>query len=394
MGGVVRAVSQLCRGLATLGVDVTVYTTNGSGDGWLDIPINQLVEIGGVKVYYFHTELPRIFRYSKALKEACSKNIRSFDIVHIASFWNYPGIPTGKEVRRNNIPYVISPHGTLTSYALSHSRLKKWLYMKSIELRNLKGAAAVHFTTEVEREATAHLRFQNASFVIPNGLDFKEFEILPSRNKAHHQLGIPGGVIVLTYLGYLDYIKKLDMIILAIARIIKKFTNVRLLIAGPDYGLESSLRDLVQKLGIQRYVTFIGFVDNQKRAQLLSATDLLILLSLSENFGYSAAEAMAAGVPVLVSDQVGIAPDVEEDKAGFVVPTDVNAIAYILEEILSHPERLKERGDAAYNSARKRYDIRVVAKKMLKAYEDILTGRRSPECHWSDLKQSMEVENK
>ena len=103
-----------------------------------------------------------------------------------------------------------------------------------------------------------------------------------------------------------------------------------------------------------------------------------------ENFGYAAVEAMAAGVPVLISENVGICDAVRENGAGLVVPVNEDAIANALIEMLSNPERLKAMGKTAYELARKRYDIEVVAKLMVKAYEDVLTGRRSPECNWKE----------
>ena len=131
-------------------------------------------------------------------------------------------------------------------------------------------------------------------------------------------------------------------------------------------------------------VMFLGPVDKQGRLNLFSASDVFALVSFTENFGNAAAEAMAAGVPILVSENVGICDAVREDGAGSVVPVDEDAIAAALIEMLSNPNRLKDMGKAAYESARKRYDIKVVAKLMAKAYEDILTGRRSPELNWED----------
>ena len=383
-GGVVRAVSQLCRGLAGLGVDVTVYATNGSGDGWLDVPVNQLVSVGGVKVYYFQTELPQVFRYCRALREVCRRTIRNFDILHIASFWNYPGIPAAMEARKQGIPYVISTHGTLVAYALRKGRLKKWLYMKAVEERNLRSAAAIHYTTKLEREAMSYLRLPNPTFVVPNGLDFREFDTLPERNIARKCFGLPEDYFVMSYLGRLNKIKGLDILVQAFAKIARRFPETLLLLAGPNDGYEPALRKLVSQFGLYHQIRFVGPVNPEMRAHLLSATDLSLSLSLSEteNFCYAAVEAMAAGVPLMLSKHVGISREVEADGAGVVVSPEVEAEASTLAELLSQPARLKEMGKAARLSARKRYDIGVVARFMATAYEDILTGRRSPECKW------------
>lgn len=384
-GGVVRAISQLCRGLAELGLDVTVYTTDTSGDGRLDVPVNRPVKVGGVTVCYFRSELPGWFRYSRALREACRKTMGEFDLVHLASFWNYPGIPTGYEARTQRVPYLVSTHGTLVPYGSHWKKLKKWLYWKVVEERNIRGAAAIHYITEAERRNTAYLRLPNPSFVVPNSLDFREFDGLPSREDARNQLGFAPDDQVVGYIGRLDPSKALDVLVSAFGQVAKSFPNAYLVIAGRDYGSETLLRSLRQELGLERQVKLLGYIGLEERRQLWAAADLFTLVTHSTDvFGYAAVEAMAAGKPVLVSNELGISQEIEANGAGCVVPIAVDAIARTLEELLSHLGRLREMGRKAYAFVRGRYDIHSVAQLMATAYEDILTGRRSPECHWSD----------
>lgn len=385
-GGVVRAVSQLCRGLSSLGIEVTVYTTDCGIEGSFDIPLNQAVNVAGVRVFYFHSEKFRFFRYSKTLKQACRRTIGDFDIVDLASFWNYPGIPAGAEVRRQGVPYVISTHGTLAWYDLNRHPLRKRLYLSLVERRNLQQATAIHYTTQIEKEEIAW-RLNSPSFVVPNGLDFTEFDDLPSKNDARLQLGIPTDSIVITFLGRLHPRKALDVFIPAFAEVAKLYLHIFFLLAGQDDGHERFLRSLVNSLGLSRRVRFLGFVNSDKRKLLLSATDVLELVTwMGENFGYAAVEAMAAGVPVLMSEHVGICREVEADGAGCVVPVQKDAITAKLKDMLSNPERLKRMGKAAHASSRRRYDIKRAAKLMVTAYEDILTGGHSPELRWAEGK--------
>ena len=381
-----RSNSLLCRAIAELGHEVTVFTTNSDGRGYLDVPVNVPVDVGGVKVYYFHTNFPSFLRYSRQLKIACKKMIADFDIVHITSFWNYPAIPAVKEAVKANIPYVVSTRGTLIPGALSRKLWKKWLYLQLVDYRILKKASAIHFTTWLERESTNCLeRLRIPNFIIPNGLNFDEFNELPSKKETKKKFGLPIDNIVVSYLGRLDPRKGLDVFIKGFSKIAHIYPDVRVFIAGPDYGYKSKLEDIVSALKLQNRVTFIDFICPNERVDFLSASDVLILPAYEgENFGNAAVEAMAAGVPVLVSENVGICDAVRKDGAGMVVPVKEDAIANALNEMLSNPERLKEMGKAAYASVRKRYDIKVVAKLMAKAYEDILTGRRSRECGWED----------
>jgi glycosyltransferase involved in cell wall biosynthesis len=85
----------------------------------------------------------------------------------------------------------------------------------------------------------------------------------------------------------------------------------------------------------------------------------------------------------LLSNNVGFHQDVLADQAGLASPLTVEAVSKAMAQMFSNPEKLKAMGQNAYRSARSRYDIKIVAKRMLTAYEDILSGRRSPELFWA-----------
>lgn len=381
LGGVVRAVSQLCRGLVKLGLEVTVFTTDSGKDRRLPVPINQPVEVGGVRVIYFETNLSLRYAYSRALQEACYSKIKDFDIVHLASFWCYPALPGIAGCLRHRVPYLLSVHGTLRKDAMRQSYLKKWLYFYLIEKRNIRSAAALHYTTKMERELDAFHRFQNSSFIVPNGVEVEEFQELPDGLTARRYWGISPERRVVTFLGRLTKDKALDMLIKAAAQGLED-NNFCVLIAGPDGGQGRLLRQMVTDLDLEKKIIFVGEVNPERRKFLLAASDVLTLTSANENFGMSAVEAMLAGVPVLLSDRVGICREVAAEGAGLVVPLEVNAIAQALRELLSEPERLKKMGKAAREAALRRYDINVVARQMARAYEDILSGRRTSDLFW------------
>jgi len=381
-GGVVRFTSLLCRALVDLGHEVTVFTTNSDGYGYLKVPVNVATDVGRVKVYYFHTNSPRFIRYSRQLRLACREMIIKYDIVHITSFWNYPGLPAAKEAIKRSIPYVVSTSGTFVPMALNSKKFRKWIYLRLFDEKVLKNAFAYRYTTPLERKKMKTFKIQKPNFLAPSGLELKEFDNLPSQTESKRMLGVEQDSFIISFLGRLNWVKAIDVLMKGIAKISYIFPKTRLILAGPDGGEEKKLRELAIKLNIGDKVIFLGPVDKDGRLRLFAASDLLALVSWTESFGYAAVEAMASGVPVLVSENVGICDAVREDGAGMVVPVNEDAIANALSEMLSNPNRLKEMGKAAYESARKKYDIKVVARLMATAYEDILTGRRSPECNW------------
>ena len=386
MGGVVRSLSLLCRGLAKSGLNITVFTTNNNRLGKiLDVPMNQEVNVGGVKVCYFPTKLfNKRFFYSPELGKACYKRIKEFDLLHLTSFWCYAGIPAGKAARQYSIPYIISTHGTLDPYSLKQQFLKKKIYLSLFDKRNLDVATAIHYTAEIERESThKYNRLKNPSFIVPNPVPINELNNLPEESEAKKYFALPQDAHVISFVGRLHRRKALDILIQSFKKLLPLLNNnCYLLLAGPDDGDETRLRQLVNKNELNDKVRFLGFVDAVKRGFVLKASDLFWFATYpGENFGYSAVEAMVAGVPVILSEYVGIYREVIQDKAGVIVSHEPGEIAKNIAELITEKDKIMQMSGNAKKSAL-RYDQENVIFLMLKAYEDVLTERRSPELQW------------
>jgi glycosyltransferase involved in cell wall biosynthesis len=382
LGGVVRAVSQLCRGLARLGHDVTVFTTDSGLNTADHIPVDQPVTAGGVKVFYFKTDFLPNFGYSKSLRQACLRYIRDFDIVHLSSLWWYTEIVATAAARQYGVPYIMSPTGGLTEYSLSQSRFKKELYLRIFGRRIFNGAKAIHFTAALEREQSAPMHLAIPSFIVPNGFDIDEFKESPDKVRARKEMGFPADHFIILFLGRLHAVKNLDMLIKAFAELVKKIPNVSLALAGPDDGQQVSLQELAAQLGVAANVFFPGVISPEKRNTILRAADVFALISWHENFGNVAAEAMFMGVPVLLSEKVGICREVMASGAGKVVSLNEQVIAQGLEQMLNDPEGLKAMGKVALEFARHHYEINIVTEMMSQAYEDVIAGIQHSELSW------------
>lgn len=375
LGGVVRAVSQLCRGLAHLGHQVTVYTTDSGLDHRMEVSTQQPVELGGVKVHYFDSEHSLKFGYSPNLAKACRANLKNFDIIHLASPWAYPGIVAGHSARRQRMPYVMSPHGSLNIRNQGLRTWKKWLYLNLVEGRNLRRAGAIHFTSDLERQESIAIGSHVPNFIVPNGVDTSEFDNLPDKREARIALGFPAAPVLVLFFGRLDPQKALDNLVKAFAQAVKS-TPLRacLCLAGPDFGQQAMLQDLARSLGIFEQVIFTGYIPPERRKALLATADLMALVSHGENFGISALEGMLAGRPALLSTNVGFYQAAVAAGAALAVPVQAEPMAQALSYLLANPAKLKTMGQAAYAFACNRYDYRVVAAAMTQAYEDVLTS--------------------
>lgn len=384
-GGIVRSTSILCRELVRQGHQVTVWTTQAP-EGQNDSPLHQSIDMGGVEVIY-HRNLAGGFWFDEHMVRSVV-HIERYDLVHVAAFWQAFGWPALYAAHRKGIPTVISPRGSLV---MVHNQAREaWKHRAMYWLHNhraLNRASAIHFTAAIERQDAVDLGLRSPMFRVANALANEDFRALPDRESWRQRLGVKEDQPLILFLGRLDRRKALDVLIEAFHQSQVGKDRAQLLLAGPDDGVEAALRDQVSALGLASRVRFLGLVDAEVRAGLFSASDLCTLTSHAENFGNAAGEAMSAGLPVIVSQTCGIAEHIEEYQAGRVVPVESTAIARALDELLKAPHELSQMGNRARQLVEEKYGAHAVATNMAKAYQDVLTGNRSPECDWLEFKE-------
>jgi glycosyltransferase involved in cell wall biosynthesis len=381
-GGTVTATSQLCRALARQGVDVTVYTTDADGKGGhLDVPLNETVDLDGVKATYFHCNfgINKAF-YSKDLSSKLRKTVKSFDIVHISAIWQWIGMDVYKFCKIFHKPYLISTHGSFSPWPWKQNMLKKKTYWYLFGKKIIKKAKAIHFTSEDERLksfSTVPLLKKIPGFIVPNGIDIKNTK---KSKDIRANLNIPKDKFVLLFVGRIHKVKGIDFIIKALEKI--NSSRLLFLIVGNKEDIEYI--KLLHNLSKYHPNNVIWHepVRREHVWDFYHSSDLFVLPSYSENFGMVVVEAMACGLPGLISRNVGIWREVQSDNAGFIVNQDVDEITDVLKKCLENPGILQKLSLNARKSAESRYDINKVASLMIKAYENVLSGRRSPELQW------------
>jgi len=380
-GGTVTATSQLCQSLVKKGVDVTVYTTNADGKGGnLNVPLNKLIYISNVKVLYFHCNFGiRKAFYSKDLSKKLRDAIKDFDLVHVSAIWQWIQVDVHKICKSFPKPYIISPHGSFSTWPWDRNWVKKKLYWYCFGRKVIKEATAIHFTTEDERVKSflsVPLLKEIPSYIVPNGI------LIKKRNIVRNKLDIPDDKFILLSIGRIHKKKGIHFILKAL----KKLNNKRflLLIVGQkeDIGYIKYLNRLIDDNNLQDKVIWHEPVARDKVWDYYFSSNLFVLPSYDENFGMVVVEAMACGLPVLISKNVGIWREVQLDNAGIVVNQNIDEITDVLKSIYKDTKTLNKMSQNARKSAENRYDINKTTSLMIKAYEDILAGRQSPELHW------------
>lgn len=372
-GGPTYSVPLLCRALARAGVHVTVITTDANGDTSLDVPLATPVERDGVTVLYFPRTQPRgIFR-SPALGRACRDLVPAHDLVHVSGVWTYPSWVATRTSYRAGKPYIVSPRGMLMPWELQHKGWKKGPIFRLSEYPRLKRSAAIHCTAPEEMRAIAELGLEDRSFLIPNALNLDAFATLPRTGHFRTKLGIAPEDIIMLFVGRLHPKKGIDVMLQTFERLAGDHGKLHLVLVGPDeHGYAASVPAWALQHGLSKRVHLTGQLVGDERVSAYAHADLLVLLSASENFGMSAAEAMAASVPVVVTEGVGIGSWIIDHAAGMVVPRDVESAVSAIHSLICNPTSRKRMGANGRRLVEREFSLDQVGSKMARAYAQLL----------------------
>lgn len=376
-GGPSYSIPALCESLARMGAHVTVFTTNANGKADLPIPPGVMQEVEGVQVYYFQRDLPGNYFYSSQLRSACHSHISrsAFDLVYVASNWGHPFLPACRASLHAGIPYVVSPRASFKRNTWKGKFLKKMGYHLLFERALLQKASLIHYTTALESNDSRWLGLKPREAIVPNPLSLKEFESLPPKGRFRNRHDITASRKVILILGRVDPDKGLDLALQALSRIVPRFPDAVLVIAGPEENNQVRyLREQAETLGVSEHVLFTGLLDLPQKLEAFVDADVFFSPSRSENFGMSIVEAMACGLPVVVSDQVGVADMIGKEEAGLVVPLDPAQMADALMRLLDDPEWGGQLGQDGLQVVSENFASQAVARHLLHEFEAILGG--------------------
>lgn len=371
-GGTIVSVHGLCRALARRGHDVEVFTTSVDGPDDSPVPHGVPVDVDGVKVWYFRSPYARRIYRSPDLGRAVRTQIRRFKVVHTHAIYLWPLWAAARAARNASIPYVVSLRGMLEKELIENkSLLWKAALIGFMEKPSLEHASAIHVTSHREAEEARAFGFSlPAMCEIPNGVDAAEVDgpVSPAIE------AIAATPFVL-FLGRVNWKKGLDRLIRALAHA----PGVRLVIAGnDDEGYRRILDPIAAAHGVSNRMVFAGPVGGSDKALLLQRAQVLVLPSYSENFGNVVLEAMAAGRPVLVTPEVGVADIVRASRAGLVVDGDPVTLGAALTRMTADMTEANAMGARGRDVAIGRYTWDAVAAQMESVYERIAAGH--PAC--------------
>jgi glycosyltransferase involved in cell wall biosynthesis len=290
---------------------------------------------GAVQSIYLHSWLRyRTLTWNPAIKRYCRARLGHFDVVHIFGLYDLFGPAVADFCREKKIPYVVEPIGMFVP--IVRNLWLKRLYHRLWGKRLLAGASAVVATSEQEvAELSAGGVPREKIVMRPNGVTIPD--LWPARGTFRAQHGISRDAKLLLFLGRLSTKKSPDLLLAAFARLPAEPGGQprHLVFAGPDEGaLQSKLGQMAAELDVASRVHFVGALFDEAKWSAYRDADVFVLPSQNENFGNTAAESVAAGTPVIVTEQCGIAPFLR-NRAGIVIKHDVSELTEALASLLT-----------------------------------------------------------
>jgi len=383
LGGVLEGVRMLSEDWSRDGHDVEVATLDAPGfPDALAFPVP------------VHTLGPRHTRwaYSPAFYPWLKNHHHEYDFVLVHGLWQYQSFAAWRALSGGSTPYVAFTHGMLDPYfrkRFPFKHFQKMVVWPWSDYRMLRDATAVIFTCDEERKLARNtfVPYSAREIVVGYGTKKSPLPIPEARRAFFSRFPELQGKRLLSYVGRLHPKKGCDLLIEAYAAALAQDDSWHLVMAGPNLDdWEKDLRLIASKLKIDDRITWTGMLQHEFKWGAIAASELLVLPSHQENFGLVVAEALACGVPVVVTNQVNIWREIEASEAGIVTMDTLEGIQEALTRWNELSPDLREvMRENAVECFEKNFDIHIVSSRLMRTLESF---SRAPNRHQSLVLQS------
>lgn len=357
-GGPSRSVPMLVKGLAELGVDITLMTVKSENMN------THALEGTTAKLKV----LTPSFSKKKIAKYLADER---FDLIQIQSMWDLPYHKVMVEARRLGIPYIVTPRGMLEPWSLSQKKWKKKLAWWFYQRNDVQKSVCVFTTAKMEAEHVSNLGITTCKVVIPNGI---ETDAYPCKSSVE---GVKKQVLFLSRV----HVKKgIELLFEAWKRLHSDYVDWQLLVIGNgEAEYIHSLENRVESLGLKDSIKILPPVFGEAKIKVYQESALFCLPSFSENFGMVIAEAMSCGTPVITTTNCPW-EILNETNTGWCVDLSVDNLECTLREAMGmDANALYDMGQKAGKLIFDNFDYRSVTRKTLRLYEWLLNSGEKPE---------------
>ncbi|OVE74340.1 hypothetical protein BVX94_00590 [bacterium B17] len=364
--GPTHIVHKIAEQLVDQGCDVSIcYLTSRGMD-------TVLPEDSKIKTFAYDSKGSPRYGYSPAMRKGLADILKDFDVVHSHALWMYPNLALYHAARLNNVPYIIAPQGSLDVWSLQQNSIVKRIYGALIERKVLNNAAAIQAVSEYEKGNIRDFGVSTPIEVVPNGVSLETFQDLPSREQARAALNIDSDSLVLLFLGRIHSKKGLDVLIPTVSGLVKKHPKLLLVIAGSDgnSGYQHELDAMISRHELTDRVKLLGEVKDQEKLTAFACADMFTLTSHSEGLPVAAVEAMACGLPAVITPGCHI-PDVKKYGAGLITKCNSSAAAEAIQTILDDYELRGKMAKAARQLIEENFQWSQITAKLIELYHRV-----------------------
>lgn len=353
-GGPSYSVPRLCAALRKQDVETQIHTVRSANTPSDPFVVLHKQDFDGIPIL-------RELRISSDLVRCTETAASTSDIVHVHGLWLMPNVNAGQVARKAGRPLVISPRGMLAAEALAFSSRKKRLFWRLLQGPAYARAAVWHATSTGEADDIRRFDIRSPIAVIPNGIDTPiDSDMHMTQNAKLH---------CILYLGRLHPKKGLPDLIAAWSKLANERPGWTLRIVGPDEGgHQGELESLARELRAKRII-FDGPLYGVEKARALRNADVFVLPTRNENFGIGVAEALAAGIPAIVSRGAPWSC-LETERCGWWVERGVEPLACAIREATAlGDEERRSMGERGRMLVARDYDWDRIASDMRSVYE-------------------------
>lgn len=372
-GGPPVSVRHLVNALREQDIHCEIATTHGGR--YREPPL----AVPGTQVHTFSPTLLAAAwnAHSPSFGRFLRRNAGRFDLIHVHEIWHYPGYVACTAARRAGTAAMISTHGTLAAGALQRKRIRKNLYLPSIQRHQLNAADAVHAITTAEADDLRACGIRAPVFQAPNGVSAAFIGGLDGATAAplfarHPQLA--DSRIVL-FFGRIIANKGLDRLARCFIALAARFLDAKLLVAGPARDdTQARCAAMLADAGLAQRAVFTGMLSGDDMLAALIAADVFVLPSQFEVCSNAILEALAARVPVVISESCNF-PEVADREAGLVVPLDDDMFTRALETLLADAQLRGRMGENGRRMIDENYSWPVIGSVFAAVYRDICAAK-------------------
>lgn len=366
-GGTAERTYQIGRFLARAGAECTILT--------LDVGITAARRegLGEAKLVAVPCINERFF-IPQLCSAQTSRLVAEADVVQLSGHWTLLNVLVYRACRKLGKPYLFCPAGALQPFG--RSLWLKRIYDLSVGHRLTRSAAACVAVTDAERVDFVGCGVSDDRIVvIPNGIDPDAYQIerVPGAVARFRQTVGLGDARFILFLGRLNLIKGPDLLLDAFCSLNSDLPDVHLVIAGPDGGMLSQLKEIAAARGITRQVHFTGYLGSAEKLAALHAATLLAIPSRREAMSIVVLEGGICGCPVLFTDACGI-DGIAHAGAGVMVPASASALAEALSRMLRDPESMRASAERLQDIVQQNYLWEVQAQRYLTLASQISGG--------------------